>query len=164
MIFVTVGEQLPFDRLVRSVDEWAGVSKKDVFAQIGRTEWRPSNIRYSYFLNPTEFKEKLAAADVIVSHAGMGTIISAIDLGKPLLVMPRQVSYNEVRNDHQFATAIRFGDLGYVEVAFNEDDLKLKLDNLSGIMLTPKKIFATGASPLLINTIRNFIEKGGGQG
>ncbi len=38
MIFVTVGEQLPFDRLVRAVDEWAAASGKEVFAQIGNSE------------------------------------------------------------------------------------------------------------------------------
>lgn len=36
MIFVTVGTQVQFDRLIRTVDEWAGArARSDIFAQIG---------------------------------------------------------------------------------------------------------------------------------
>ena len=42
MIFVTVGGQTPFDRLVRTVDNWAlQHACSDAFAQIGDTAWRP---------------------------------------------------------------------------------------------------------------------------
>ena len=36
MIFVTVGTQLAFDRMIKAVDEWAGArGRTDVFAQVG---------------------------------------------------------------------------------------------------------------------------------
>ena len=159
MIFVTVGDQLPFDRLVRIVDEWALTSGKEVFAQIGRTDWKPMHISYKNFLTPEEFKEKLLTSEAIIAHAGMGTIISALELGKPVLVMPRNVALGEVRNDHQYSTARRFLALNYISVAFEELDLKNKLNSLTEFVEHWKE---GGGRPepsqLLIKTIRDFIE------
>ena len=50
MIFVTVGAQLPFDRLVSVVDEWAGsTGRSDVFGQIARGK-RPRHFESVDFL------------------------------------------------------------------------------------------------------------------
>ena len=158
MIFVTVGEQLPFDRLIRTVDEWGRTSKKEIFAQIGRSTYIPQHIPYKDFLTPEEFKEKLLAADVIVAHAGMGTIITALEMGRPILIMPRQVTFGEVRNNHQFSTARRFMDLNYATVAFDEVELKAKLDKLAESVSCQNLAGAIGPSPLLIKTIQEFIK------
>jgi UDP-N-acetylglucosamine transferase subunit ALG13 len=158
MIFVTVGEQLPFDRLIRTVDEWVGTSKKEVFAQIGRSTYTPIHISYKAFLTPEEFKEKLLTADVIVAHAGMGTIITALEMGKPILIMPRQAAFGEVRNNHQLSTARRFLDLNYATVAFDEFELKVKLDKLAEPVKCHSLVGGGGPSPLLIKTIRDFIK------
>ncbi len=134
MIFVTVGAQMPFDRMIRTVDDWAGQrSRHDVFAQIGPSEYRPRYIQYSSFINPGQFYENLERADTIVAHAGMGTIISAVERRKPILVMPRRSDLGETRNDHQIATARQFEALKFVEVAMDEQALFLKLDLLDQV-------------------------------
>ena len=131
MIFVTVGAQMAFDRLVRSVDEWAGDrGRRDVFAQIGPSRYQPRYIQHSRFVDPIEFHRNVEQADAIVAHAGMGSIISAVELGKPILVMPRRGDLGETRNDHQVATAERFKSLRLVEVATDERELLCKLDDL----------------------------------
>lgn len=158
MIFVTVGEQLPFNRLVRTVDEWAAASGQEVFAQIARTDWKPEHIEYQDFLAPHEFRDKFQAADFVVAHAGMGTIIDALELGKSILVMPRRANLGETRNDHQVATAKRFLALNYVSVAFDEKELLTKLDKLRETALGQAGRKNTGPSPLLLKTIRDFIE------
>lgn len=157
MIFVTVGEQLPFDRLIRTVDDWASDSGYEVFAQIGDSDLTPSNIQYKQFLSPEEFKEKFVSAEVIVAHAGMGTIITALELNKPIIVMPRQAALGEHRNDHQFATAKRFLKLNYISVAFDEDGLKKYLIELNDERLCLQKRHSVEPAPLLINTIKDFI-------
>ena len=131
LIFVGVGTQLPFDRLVRSVDDWAGSrQKRDVVAQIGPTAYRASNIKTYRFLKPAEFRRHIEEADFIVSHAGMGTIITALELGKPVLVMPRRADLLEHRNDHQIATARRFVLQGRIKVAFSDRELVEELDSM----------------------------------
>lgn len=131
LIFVTVGAQMPFDRLVRLVDDWAGENnRKDIVAQIGRTDYRPRNVQGRPFLEPPEFRRYMVDADGIVAHAGVGTILSALELGKPLLVMPRLARLGETRSDHQVATARHFLEEKMVLAAFNEDELLRQIEDL----------------------------------
>lgn len=132
MIFVTVGAQMPFDRLVRAVDDWAGDHPEvEVFAQIGPSRFRPSHCRHERFLRPEGFRDVFQQAALIVAHAGMGSIITALEYGKPILVMPRRGDLAETRNDHQLATAKQFGDLGVVEVGLTGAEIRSQLDRLT---------------------------------
>ena len=159
MIFVTVGAQLPFNRLVRVVDEWARLSgRSDVFAQIGKTSWKPSYIQSTAFLKPDEFRHMIESADIVIAHAGTGSIISALEIGKPILVMPGKARLKETRNDHQLATARRFLEMKYVSVAFNEKELQEKLNNIKELNIKNFSKISPTASPELIKTIRDFIE------
>ncbi|MHB8754114.1 MAG: glycosyltransferase [Candidatus Acidiferrales bacterium] len=155
MIFVTVGTSLPFDRLVGAVDEWAGAhSRTDVFAQIGRSEYRPKHIEAVRFLDPPEFRRRIQLAAVVVAHAGMGAIITALEIGKPIVVMPRRAHLRETRSDHQVATAEQFQQRGIL-VALNEQELLLKLDHIE--MVSAVNQVKPQASQLLISTVRSFI-------
>ena len=131
MILVTVGGQLPFDRLVHAVDEWARDNRReDLFAQIGTSSNPPRHIRWEYFLSPTEFQNKALEAEVIIAHAGMGSILTALELQKPVVVMPRRAHLGEHRNDHQWATVRHLSkDIGVV-VAADEVELAALLDRL----------------------------------
>lgn len=131
MIFVTVGAQMPFDRLISTVDEWAGRVSTEIFAQIGPTKLRPRHIQWIRFLEPAGFLSHIDSADLLVAHAGMGSIITALEHSKPLLIMPRRGDLGETRNDHQVATARRFQELGLVHVAYDEHELTDKLDRLA---------------------------------
>jgi UDP-N-acetylglucosamine transferase subunit ALG13 len=157
MIFVTVGEQLPFDRLINAVDEWASVSGEEVFAQIGKTLLTPKTIKYKKHMDPFQFNQAFLAADIIIAHAGMGTIITAIELGKPLLVVPRLACFGEHRNDHQLATAKRFLGQGYISVAFDVPELIKKLENLQDVIKTTRNTKDIKISKKLIQEIRSFI-------
>jgi UDP-N-acetylglucosamine transferase subunit ALG13 len=158
MIFVTVGTDMPFDRMVRVVDEWARVNQRsDVFAQIGETDWKPAHIAYSKFLQPPEFTQRFASATTIVAHAGMGTILSALQWEKPILVMPRRASLGEQRNEHQLATASRLSELGKINVAMDENELRARLDRLGELQAREK--IGVYANPTLIAALREFIEK-----
>ena len=156
MIFVTVGTDLPFDRMVRVVDEWALESGRlDVFAQIGEGGWEPKHMRFANFLAPPEFAEHFAKARVIISHAGMGTILTALCHEKPILVMPKKASLGEHRNEHQTATARRMMELAGVNAAFDESELRAKLDRLDE--LTGGHLVGGFASDSLVSAIRGCI-------
>jgi UDP-N-acetylglucosamine transferase subunit ALG13 len=161
MIFVTVGTQLSFDRMIRVVDEWAGASgllPDDVFAQIGPGEYEPKHIRYARFVDAQAFRRHVAEAELVVAHAGMGSIITALELGKPILVMPRLAERREHRNDHQVGTARRFLAQGRIFVAFDEVHLTEKLGEAN--RLHHKGSIGAAASPHLIDAIRGFIDDG----
>lgn len=105
-IFVTVGSMLPFDRLVRAVDAWAEQARDhQCFAQIGNSSFHPRHMPSQAMLSPAEYRERFRWCDLIISHVGMGTVITASELGKPLLILPRRVHLSEVTSAHQEATA-----------------------------------------------------------
>lgn len=150
MIFVTVGHQMPFDRLIEAVDRWARQQgRADVFAQIGATDQLPQTIGWEKYLSPEQFDQQVAGAEAIVAHAGIGTIIAALKLHKPLLVLPRRAALGETRNDHQVATAQYFEQHGYVMVADEESELPEKLSQLASFKPL-KTIGESAPEPLLL--------------
>ncbi|MGJ0429759.1 glycosyltransferase [Methylobacter sp.] len=159
MIFVTVGSQLPFDRLIRAMDGWASEnSAQPVFAQIGVSQYQPMHMGYCQTMTPDEYQDYLQKADLIVAHAGMGTIISALELGKPLLLMPRLASKGEHRNDHQLATAQRFSKFLNIKVANDESELLLVINQLLNSTSEKFNKVETEVSPNLISVIKQFVK------
>jgi len=162
MIFVTVGHELHFDRLINAVDDWSLASGySDIFGQVaelGETGYKPQNFNWSSFLNPEEFQTRFKEADLIVAHAGMGTIITALTLKKPLVIFPRKGALQETRNDHQIATAEQFSRREGIYYAKDETELGLVIGEL--IAKPPAQmndIVSEFAEPRLISTIQSFI-------
>ena len=159
-LFLTVGAQMPFDRLVSAVDAWAQKHPQDeVFAQVGDSDISPEFIRAERFLAPPAFARACADADAIIGHAGTGTIFSAIEHQKPLVILPRRASRRETRNDHQVATARAFDGRRGLFVAWETDELPNRLEAL-------RRGLEDGIAPSspdhqetpLLRTIRDFIE------
>jgi UDP-N-acetylglucosamine transferase subunit ALG13 len=144
--------------MVRAVDEWAGSrGRTDVFAQIGKARYEPQHMDAVPFLSPSEFRERVRAARLLVAHAGMGSIITALEAGKPIMIMPKWARLGEHRSDHQVATAKRLGQKPGIIVAWDEEDLIVKLDREGGLC-APETI-AREASPELIAAIREFLSR-----
>lgn len=130
MIFISVGTQLSFDRLTKTVDSWlSSHAEEEAFFQIAEGEYQPKNGVVQKYVGADQYQQIFEESDLIISHAGMGTIISALESGKSVIVMPRRFSLGEHRNDHQMATAERIGELGGAEVAWCEEELLAKLDD-----------------------------------
>ena len=156
MIFVTVGSQLPFDRLVKAVDAWAaGSGEAAAFAQIGSSVYKPAHMEWAPYLPVDSFRRKLEAASLVVSHAGMGNLLLALQAKKPILVMPRRLQLNEIRNDHQLATARWLRQMPGVTVADDTEELVHALRR--GEWNEPGGVRAE-ASPELLAAVREFIE------
>jgi UDP-N-acetylglucosamine transferase subunit ALG13 len=149
---------MPFDRLVRAVDDWARKRERnDVFAQVGPNGWTPSYIRWEHHLEPLRFREVMAQSELIVSHAGMGSIIGALELRKPIIVMPRRADLRETRNDHQIATARRFSEMGYIRVALEREELERQLDEINSTCLQAAGGVSSPKQTQLITTLRQFV-------
>lgn len=129
MIFVTVGSQMPFDRLVQAMDRWAGSHPgHSVQAQVGRSTLRPQHLQATEVLSPDGFRAQVQAADVIVAHAGMGSVLTAIEYRKPLVLMPRRGALRETRNDHQLATARWLAGKPGIRIVNDDEELATALD------------------------------------
>jgi len=130
MIFLTVGTQFPFDRLVTCVDDWNKGRRLQIIGQVGDSSVKTKNIECYPSLTPKKYGEYFSQADVVVAHAGMGTIINALLSNKPVIIMPRNSDLKEHRNQHQFATCKRFSSLDGCYIANDEFELIRVLDRL----------------------------------
>jgi len=164
LIFVTVGTQGPFDRLVQAMDRWAARTvRTDVVAQIGAGAWKPAQLAWREYLEPAAHREAFEEAEIVVAHAGIGTLVSALELGKTIVVMPRLARLGEHRNDHQLATARHFCSRHEVRVAQDEIELGAALDELlrqAAKELEPAPRRRLEPSPTLLESVRGFIETG----
>ncbi|MCX7300646.1 MAG: glycosyltransferase [Rhodobacterales bacterium] len=160
MIFATVGTQLPFDRMLSALDDWAARNiSMPVLAQTGASARSFRNLKAIPRVDQRTYAETMEKARVVVAHAGMGTILSAAEAGKRLILMPRRAELGEHRNDHQLATAEEMSVLSNVTVVHDAKALWDTLDAVleAGADLTPALTLSAGAQPRLINTIQDFI-------
>lgn len=124
MILVTVGTQLPFDRLIKAMDALAPELHERVVAQVGPSNYAPQNIDAFPNIEPSKFASLFQEARVIVAHAGIGTIMNARKFQIPIIILPRLASKGEHRNDHQLATCHQIRGYTGIYVADNEDELR----------------------------------------
>lgn len=160
MIFVTVGNMDPFDRLIKAMDEWVGKQDAsiEILAQIGTGSYRPKNLEFVPFLKPDQYRDAFERADFVVSHAGTGSIITALERDKPMVIMPKLASLGEQRNEHQLATANRFKPSTLIQVAYDVDELNAILDRVA--LSDERKVFQPQVWPpdqSLISFVRDFI-------
>lgn len=167
MIFVTVGTQLPFDRLIRGADLWAAahpaIPVRAQTGQIGPGGYRPRHMEATEMVAPPEFERLCRAARLIVAHAGTGSLLKAAACSTPILIMPRRAGLGEHRNDHQVATAEHLRSRPGVHVVTEEAELGPAIDALLAGPPEPPGL-APFADPGLVAAVRAvvFAEKPGG--
>lgn len=102
MIFVTVGTHyMGFDRLIKKMDEIAAEIDEDVVMQIGYTEYEPVNAEWFKFKGTDDIKEYYRKADLIIAHAGAGTLLDSLSFKKSVVAVPRRKKYGEHIDDQQ---------------------------------------------------------------
>ncbi|KVD84303.1 glycosyl transferase family 28 [Burkholderia stagnalis] len=134
MILLTVGTQKPFDRLIRLADAWAEHHPNvNIYAQTcDGAAYIPRNMKHRAFLSKEEIDALSATATLIVSHAGMGSILTARRLRKPIVVVPREHRLNEHRNDHQIDTARSLDGLPGMHVCWRDGDFSTVVEAALG--------------------------------
>ena len=125
-VFISVGTQLSFPRMINIIEE--AMSDLDVVIdaiwQVGDMSEIPELPGKVYrFMGPGEYKEAVNFADVLISHAGMGSILTAVECSKPIIIIPRNCELQEHRNDHQASTVREFGSIDGVYVADTVKDV-----------------------------------------
>ena len=159
MIFVSVGSQLPFERLTRAVETWAEARGcvDDIFYQIGDGT-PPARGNWVRQLAPDEFEKYCREAELIVSHAGTGILIMSCTFGRQLLIFPRRYSEpGEIRNDHQMDSARRWVKNKAATVAFTVEELHSFLNDPENILVPNTE---SQEAKNLINAVRMFVQTG----
>ena len=156
-VFVIVGSLFPFDRLIKLIDSWAGNNKEvTVTGQIGRSSYRPKNMKYYERLSSKDFNSCFSESDLIISHAGMGVILKSLVESKPVVILPRRLDLKEHTTDHQIATAKAIKRMHYLNVAMTDEELISFLKKPNEIVSKYK--IGDNASDNLINALKEFID------
>jgi UDP-N-acetylglucosamine transferase subunit ALG13 len=152
---------MPFRRLVRAVDEWARINPGvEVLAQVGTDpEFQPTSLHAVVSVPPLRYAELVRDCELLVAHAGMGSVLTALEHGKPMILMPRRGALNETRNDHQVSTLRWLQGKPGIYAAEDEIDLKSALDRwrIQGLSSPPPPAPESGALQDLVATLRSFI-------
>ena len=141
MIFVTVGMHYQgFDRLIRKMDEIAPKIDEEVIMQIGSTKYAPKNAKFFHFVkNETTIQDYFKSARVVVSHAGAGTLLYALSLGKPVIVVPRLKKFGEHVDDQQLELADVLSEKRKAIAVKEIEDLEKALKNINQLVLASHK-------------------------
>ncbi|MEW6102050.1 MAG: glycosyltransferase [Candidatus Omnitrophota bacterium] len=157
MIFVTVGtEKFPFDRLLKALDE-AAVSGRlcnDIFAQTGSSNYKPKSFAFRDFLDFNEMVENIKRADIVIAHAGVGSTLLTLSLGKVPVIFPRQRKFREHVDDHQLEFAKKMDETGKVIVAYGPEELIEKINNYNKLLSGLKRGPSEGKAKLVEYLIR----------
>ena len=115
MIFASVGSStIPFDRLVRALESME--TDEDLVVQTGVSTVRPRRAKVLDYVGYDEFVALIRSARVVVTHAGAGSVITALGEGKRPIIVPRRAAQGEAVDDHQVTFARRVAELGLATV------------------------------------------------
>lgn len=140
MIFVILGTQdKPFKRLLDAVAKQIdnNIIKEKVIVQAGCTNYRHNKMRVFNLLSKTDFEKYIDKCDVVITHGGVGSILTCLEHNKKVIAAARLSEYKEHTNNHQLQIVNSFAKEGYI---LKLDDMD-KLDEiLLGIKnFKPKK-------------------------
>lgn len=126
MILVTLGTQdKPFTRLLDAVlrEIEKGNIKDEVIVQAGCTNYETDKMKIFDLIPMEEFDTLMKKCDLLITHGGVGSIITGLKCNKKVIAVPRLAKYGEHVNDHQKQIIEKFSDNGNIIGIENLDDL-----------------------------------------
>ena len=151
MIVVTVGtNEAPFDRLLQAFD--VERPTEELLVQHGPSHVRPTGASCVDFLSYDELVDAMRRARVVVMHAGVGSIMTALANGKRPVVVPRLRRFGEAVDDHQLDLGRRLHESGFVIFVESPEDVLGALATVS----TSSEL-DLGPSRRLVAELKEFI-------
>ena len=158
MILVTLGTQdKNFVRLLEKIDQLInnGLIKDKVIVQAGFTKYNSENMEIFDLIPQDEFNDLMDRADIIITHGGVGNIISALEKNKKVIAVPRLAKYGEHINDHQTQIIAKFNALGYIIGLQDVDELDDAVKQIK--KFKPKKFVHDNSK--MLNLVSKLIDK-----
>lgn len=157
MILVILGTQdKTFDRLLKAIEKQIklGNLEGDVIVQAGSTKYESKYMKIFDYIPMEQFDEYIKEADLVITHGGVGSILSSIRKNKKVIAVPRLSKYKEHENDHQLEIVSEFTKRGYIIPCY---DLKKLDEAIKKIKeFEPKKYRSNNRK--MLNIIENYID------
>ena len=100
------------------------------------------------------FDKLINECDILITHGGVGSILTGLRNDKKVIVCPRLSKYNEHVNDHQIEIVEKFSELGLILPFYENDDLNKILNHVKSFK--PKKFKSNTNN--IISLIEDFID------
>lgn len=157
MILVTLGTQdKTFPRLLDIIQKQIdnGYIKDEVVVQAGNTIYESNAMKIFDLIDRDEFAELIKKCDLLITHGGVGSIITGLRNNKKIIAVPRLFKYGEHTNDHQVQIIEKFANCGFILPLYEDDDLMEVIDKSK--KFKPKKFKSNTEN--MIKLIEDYID------
>ena len=157
MILVTLGTQdKNFSRLLDAVQKQIdnGNIKDEVIVQAGCTKYQSKDMKIFDLLDQEEFKKLISKCDLLITHGGVGSILTGLKNNKKVIAAARLSKYKEHMNDHQLQIIEKFSKSGYILELKDFDKLDEVIEKSK--KFKPKKYQSNTEN--MIKLIENYID------
>ena len=158
MILVTLGTQdRSFKRLLDAIQKQIdnGNIKDKVVVQAGHTVYKSKDMEIFDLIDRDKFNELISKCDLLITHGGVGSILTGLNNNKKVIATPRVKEYNEHQTNHQLEIIEKFSDSGLILPLYNLEELDKVL--ISAKKFKPKKFKSNTTN--MIKLIEDFIDK-----
>ena len=157
MIFVTLGtNDESFERLLKAIDKEIekGTIKDKVIVQAGCTKYESKNMEMLDLIPREEFDRLISECDLLITHGGVGSILTGVNNGKKVIAVPRLAKYKEHGNDHQLQIVENFGERKYIIAVKDLNKLGKAIEKAK--TFKPKKFVSNTHN--IISLIEDYID------
>lgn len=157
MILVTLGTQdKSFHRLLEALEKQIelGNIKEEVVVQAGNTKFQSQKMKILDFIPYEEFDHLMETCDLLITHGGVGSIITGLKHQKKVIAVPRLRKYKEHGNDHQLQIIHSFDQKGYILPLIDLDSFEEVLKK--SVKFKPKKYKSN--TKKMMELVSTFIE------
>lgn len=158
MIFVTLGTQdKSFVRLLESIQKQIdnGKIKEEVVVQAGYTSFSSKNMKIFDYMDKDDFDNFMKKCDILITHGGVGSIMTGLNAGKKIIAAARRKEYGEHTNDHQVQIIRRFEKEGYLVELNDFDKLHKTIEKAKKMRVKKYK----SNTKNLVDYLNKYIEK-----
>jgi len=159
MILVMLGTQNnDFHRLLDEIEKNIenGNINEEVIVQAGFTKYKSDKMKIFSMTSKENLEELIKQADLIITHAGVGSIEMSLEQNKKVITVPRLKKFGEHVNDHQKDIEGKLAEKGYLIGIDDVSKLNIALKKVKKFI--PKK-YEKPKSDEIIYIIKTFIDK-----
>lgn len=158
MIFVTLGTQdKNFTRLLKAIENCESLNNEKIIVQAGYTKYKSKKLEIYNFIEPKQFNQYIKECDLLITHGGVGSIMTGIKNNKKIIAVPRLKKYDEHTNNHQLEIINEFAKDQYLLKVENLNDLDRIINESKRFV--PQKIKKENQK--MLKLVDSYIEKNG---
>ena len=147
-----------FQRLLEEIDKLISknVIEEEVVVQAGYTQYQPQNEKMKIidFMPREELDTFEQEANFIITHGGVGSIITSLEKGKKVIAVPRMHQYGEHVNNHQTEIVEKFNKGGNIIGLQSVEELEEAIKKVQDF--DPKPYIENNQK--MLKLIENFID------